>query len=157
MSELKLERTFQAPPEQVFDAWVNPELLRRWWAAQPDWTCPAAEVDAREGGRYELSMQQADNGAVHTVVGEYREVERPSRLVYTWAWKGEGADAEGGEAGAEETLVTVEFHGEDGATRVALTHTGFASDESRANHEHGWNGCLDNLERRVFAGAGARG
>lgn len=88
MTELKLERTFQAAPERVFDAWVNPELLRRWWAAQPDWDSAGAEVDAREGGRYELSMQEPDDGQVHTVAGEYREFERPSRLVYTWAWQG---------------------------------------------------------------------
>lgn len=144
MTELKLERTFQAAPERVFDAWVNPELLRRWWAAQPDWDSAGAEVDAREGGRYELSMQEPDDGQVHTVAGEYREFERPSRLVYTWAWQ--GADADG-----EETLVTVEFHGEGEATRVVLTQTGFGSEESRDNHSHGWNGCFDNLERRVFA------
>lgn len=143
-SDLRLERTFQASPERVFDAWVDPELLRMWWAAQPDWTSPAAEVDAREGGRYSLSMQEPDGGTVHTVAGEYREVERPSRLVYTWAWQ--DADADG-----NESLVTVEFHDEGGATRVVLTHTGFVKEESRQNHEHGWIGCLDNLERRVFS------
>jgi uncharacterized protein YndB with AHSA1/START domain len=142
MTELRLERTFQADRERVFDAWTNPEVLRRWWAAQPDWDCSGAEVDPRVGGHYELSM--AGDGHEHTVTGEYREFERPRRLVYTWAWK--GADADG-----EETLVTVEFHGEGDATRVVLTQTGFGSEQSRDNHEHGWNGCFDNLERRVLA------
>jgi uncharacterized protein YndB with AHSA1/START domain len=144
ISGLRLERTFRARPERVFDAWTDPELLRRWWAAQPDWTSPAAEVDAREGGRYSLSMQEPDGGTVHTVAGEYREVERPKRLVYTWAWQDADADD-------NETLVTVEFHEEGEATRVVLTHEGFSNEDSRRNHEHGWNGCLDNLERRVFA------
>jgi uncharacterized protein YndB with AHSA1/START domain len=144
MTELRLERTFSAPPERVFDAWVDPELLKRWWAAQPDWDCSGAAVDPREGGRYELSMQAPDGGEEHTVAGKYREFERPARLVYTWAWK--GADADG-----EESLVTVEFHGEGDATRVVLTQTGFGSEQSRDNHGHGWKGCFDNLERRVFA------
>jgi uncharacterized protein YndB with AHSA1/START domain len=149
MTELRLERTFQAERERVFDAWVNEEVLRLWWAAQPDWECSGAAVDPRVGGRYELSMREPDSGTEHTVAGEYREFERPSRLVYTWAWQGDDAASN---ADADDTLVTVEFHDEgDEATRVVLTHTGFASEESRANHEHGWNGCFDNLERRGIA------
>ena len=45
----------------------------------------------------------------------------------------------------------VEFIEDGDATEVQLTHTGLASDESRANHEHGWNACLDNLDHRVIA------
>jgi uncharacterized protein YndB with AHSA1/START domain len=142
--ELKLERTFEASPEQVFDAWVDPELLRRWWAAGPDMTCTLAEADARPGGRYRLSMKDPGSGAEHTVGGEYREVERPSRLVYTWAWEGESPEP-------AETLVTVEFHGEGERTRVVVFHRGLSSEQSRQAHEHGWNACLDNLESRVFS------
>ena len=52
-----MERRFDAAPEAVFDAWTNPEVLRRWWAAAPDWETPAAEVDLRPGGRYRLTMR----------------------------------------------------------------------------------------------------
>jgi uncharacterized protein YndB with AHSA1/START domain len=147
MSRLRLERSFDAPRERVFDAWVNPELLRRWWASQPDWTSPGAEVDLRVGGRYRLSMRDPGDGAVHSVVGEYREVRRPERLVYTWSWEGDPAEMEG----SAGTLVTVEFHAEGEQTRVVVTHEGFASDGARDLHAGGWSGCLDNLERRVFA------
>ena len=142
--ELKLERTFDAGAERVFDAWIDPELLRRWWAAGPDWSCSRAEVDARPGGRYRLSMSNPASGDEHTVGGEYREVERPSRLVYTWAWEGESPEP-------RETLVTVEFHEEGEGTRVLLVHSGLSNDQSRDAHEHGWNACLDNLERRVLS------
>jgi uncharacterized protein YndB with AHSA1/START domain len=146
VSSLRLERTLHAPRDRVFDAWVNPELLRRWWAAQPDWTSPAAEVDLRPGGRYRLSMQDPGSGAVHSVIGEYLEVERPSRLVYTWSWEGDPPEMEG----SAETLVTVDFHDEGGSTRVVLTHDGFATDRARDLHAEGWTGCLGNLERRLF-------
>ena len=140
MAELRLERTFDAPPEEVFDAWTRPEVLQRWWAADPDWDTPEAEVDLRRGGRYRLTMRDPANGNEHTVEGEYTEIERPSRLAYTWSWIGYPMD----------TLVTVEFRPMGDATTVVLTHTDLPDDEQRAQHEHGWQACLDNLDERVL-------
>ena len=74
---LTLERTFEAPRERVFDAWVNPEVLCLWWAASLGWRGAAAEVDARPGGRYRLSMEDGETGRVHTVAGEYLDVVCP--------------------------------------------------------------------------------
>jgi uncharacterized protein YndB with AHSA1/START domain len=138
---LVLERSFDAPQERVFDAWTDPEVLRRWWAAGPDGETPAAEVDLRPGGRYRLSMRNPETGDVHTVGGEYREVRRPDRLEYTWAW--ESFDA-------GESLVAVDFRSEGERTNVVITHTGLASGESKQRHAHGWNACLDNLGARVL-------
>jgi uncharacterized protein YndB with AHSA1/START domain len=144
---LTMERTFPAPPEAVYDAWTNPDVLRRWWAAGPDWTTPHVEVDLRVGGRYRLSMQGPDGEGPHTVGGEYTELRRPERLAYTWTWEGDPAEM----SGSAGSLVTVDFHAQEGATRVVLTHTGFADEEVQAKHEHGWNACLDNLEGRALA------
>jgi uncharacterized protein YndB with AHSA1/START domain len=151
MSDLHLERTFAAPPRAVFDAWTNPEVLRRWWAASPEWHDSLAEVDLRPGGRYRLSMHDAGRGATYTVTGEYHEVEAPERLVYTWTWEGDPDEM----AGSAGTLVTVRFVPEGDQTRVVLDHTGFATDEVVAKHDDGWSACLDNLHARVLGGAPA--
>jgi glutathione S-transferase len=143
---LRLSRRFQAPRQRVFDAWTNPEVLRQWWAAQPNWDTPTAEVDARPGGRYRVAMRDTDTGEVHTLVGEYREVTPPERLVYTWTWESNA----GAMKGSENTLVEVDFREDGDATEVSVTHSGFATPELSEMHAHGWNGCLDNLERRVF-------
>jgi uncharacterized protein YndB with AHSA1/START domain len=143
---LRLERTFDAPREDVFDAWTNPEVLRRWWAAGPDWETPVAEVDLREGGSYRLAMRDPGSGMQPTVGGEFTEVRRPERLVYTWTW--EDLPDPSPSAGS---VVTVEFEEHDGRTTVKLVHSGLGNDQALAWHEHGWNACLDNLERRVFA------
>lgn len=142
---LRLERTFAATPEEVFDAWTEPEVLTRWWAARPTWTSPGCEVDLRVGGRYVLRMRDDETGEVHAVGGVYREVDRPRRLVYTWAWEG----AEGLHPG-HESLVTVEFVPSGGGTTVVLEHAGLASEESRVRHRTGWSGTFDNLGRRIF-------
>jgi uncharacterized protein YndB with AHSA1/START domain len=142
-STLRLEREFHAPPDAVFDAWTNPEVLRRWWAAGPDWDTPLAEVDLRVGGRYRLTMRNPSAGDEHTIAGEYLDVRRPDRLVYTWAWEPAGQRSE----------VTVDFVADGDRTRVVITHAGLDTDESRAQHEHGWNACLDNLRERVLSGS----
>lgn len=138
---LRLSRTFNAPRERVFDAWTDPEVLREWWSAMPTMKPSCAEVDLREGGRYRLGMQDAESGNEHVVVGEYREVRRPERLAYTWMWENK-PEMTGG-----ETLVEIDFRELGDGTEVVLTHTGLPTDESRGQHTHGWNGCLDSLGR----------
>jgi uncharacterized protein YndB with AHSA1/START domain len=143
---LEVEHRFAAPRDRVFDAWTNPEVLKRWWRASDTWGTPLAEVDAREGGSYRLSMK-TDGGEVHTVFGEYREVTPPERLAFTWTWEeGPGPVM----AGSESTLVVVEFLEDGDGTLVKLTHSGFANEELKGMHEHGWQGVLASLERNVF-------
>ncbi|MHB8235563.1 MAG: SRPBCC family protein, partial [Solirubrobacteraceae bacterium] len=83
---------------------------------------------------------------VNAVGGEYREVERPRRLVYTWCWQGDGGPHPG-----HVSLVTVEFRAEGDATTVVLEHSGLASEQSRRNHGIGWQGTLQSLATRIFA------
>jgi uncharacterized protein YndB with AHSA1/START domain len=143
-SEVRLERTFDAPREAVFEAWTSPEVMRRWWAAGSDWETLVAEVDLRPGGRIRVLMAESGGEPVHAFSGEFVEVCPPERLVYTMAWEGPGSYG-------TVTTVTVEFHRADGdRTTVLLIHSGLASDWSREAHEGGWNATLDNLEKRVF-------
>lgn len=145
LAPVTLERTFDSSPEDVFDAWTNPDVLRRWWAAQPTWSSPGCDVDLRVGGRYRLQMRR-DDGALHVVGGEYREIERPKRLVYTWCWEGDDVPHPG-----HVSLVTVEFRADGERTTVVLEHSGLPSEESRRGHADGWTGTLESLASRVFS------
>ncbi|MEW6582436.1 MAG: SRPBCC domain-containing protein [Actinomycetota bacterium] len=146
--ELRLERLLPAPPERVFEAWVTPALLTRWWAAAPGWRGVGAEVDLRPGGRYRLAMKDPQDGRVHAVTGEYLVVDRPRRLVFTWAWEGDPPEMEG----SAETVVTVELHAEGDGTRLVLVHRGFAHDGVRDLHVSGWTGCLQSFAARALDG-----
>ena len=75
------------------------------------------------------------------LIGVYRVVEPPKKLVYTWRWESE--------PDAPETLVTVEFLDRGGATDLVLTHELFPNEAAKGKHEHGWTGCLDKLARVV--------
>ena len=147
-SVLRLERYLEGAPARIFAAWTDPDVLRRWWAAEPDWTTAEATTDVRVGGRYRLAMRDGA-GVVRTVVGEYLEIDPPLRLVYTWTWEST-ADPP---AVNDTTIVTVDFVAEGSGTRVVLEQRGFTSRQDTKNHERGWGGCLDSLERRVLAGA----
>jgi uncharacterized protein YndB with AHSA1/START domain len=140
---LQMNRRFEAPRERVFEAWTSAEVLKDWWRAGPDWTTPVAEVDLRPGGSYRLAMHDPESGQTHTLIGEYREIRPPERLVYTWTWESNPDEMKG----SGGSLVTVEFTEVDGATDVSLTHTGFADETIRDLHVHGWEGVLANLER----------
>jgi uncharacterized protein YndB with AHSA1/START domain len=139
---VRLERTIAAPREIVFDAWLTADVLKRWWPAGSDWETPIAEVDARVGGRLRLVMRSPD-GEEFGGIGEFIEIGRPERLVYSWTWDGHGAH--------EGThLVEVEFSDAgDGRTLVVLTNRGLPDDEARRAHREGWETSLDNLERAL--------
>jgi uncharacterized protein YndB with AHSA1/START domain len=140
---LRVQRSYDATPEEVFDAWTTPEVLRRWWAVHPDGSTPVAEVDLRVGGRYRLSME-GPGGERHTVGGEYSEVDRPRRLVYSWQW-----ELDSGEQGHIST-VTVQFRADGNRTTVVLEHEGLPDSDSRDRHAHGWAACMDILRERGF-------
>jgi uncharacterized protein YndB with AHSA1/START domain len=142
---LELTHRFAAPRERVFEAWTNPDVLKRWWAAGPTWDTPLAEVDAREGGSYRLSMRTHE-GEIHTVFGEYSEVRPPERLAYTWTWEEGPGPAM---AGSEHTRVVVDFVEDGDGTLVKVTHSGFATPELKELHVHGWQAVLANLERAL--------
>jgi uncharacterized protein YndB with AHSA1/START domain len=137
---LRLERTFNASAEAVFDAWTSADVLRRWWPAGSDWETPLAEVDARVGGSLRLVMRSPD-GEQFGGRGEYQEITRPERLVFTWTW-----DGHEGHEGTQ--LVEVEFDEHaDGTTTVVLTNRGLWDEKSERSHREGWQTSFDNLER----------
>jgi uncharacterized protein YndB with AHSA1/START domain len=137
---LILRREFPAPRQKVFETWTQPEHLKGWFAPSDDYDNPVVEVDLRVGGKYRIAMRHIAKGIQHVVIGEYREVRSPERLVFTWAWEGE----KGG-----ETLVTVDFRDRGTSTEVMVKHEFFPDAESREQHNQGWLGCLARLTKVV--------
>lgn len=137
---LRIERTFQAPAQAVFDAWTSEEVMRRWWHAERNWETPEAKVDLRVGGAVRVVMRDPEQGSEYGGGGHYTEVDPPTRLAFTWIWDGEEA---------RKTLIEIDFVEADGATTVRFTHSGLRDEESVRSHEGGWNRALDNLERTL--------
>jgi uncharacterized protein YndB with AHSA1/START domain len=138
---LRIERSYRAPAEAVFDAWTSEEVMRRWWHAEHDWETTEAEVDLRVGGVVRVVMRDPGKNAEYGGGGHYTEIDRPNRLAFTWLWDGNDT----------RQLIELEFEERGGVTAVRFTHSGLWSEEAVRSHEDGWNRCFDNLERTLAA------
>lgn len=147
-ARLHLARTLPASPARLFDAWATPDRLKRWTCPDPG-AVVDVDIDLRPGGRYSIRMH-VEGGPV-TAHGAYREIDRPNRLVYTWAWAGDSHPMK------EETLVAVEFAPAGDGTEVRLTHEGFPTPADRDGHEEGWRICLGRLAEMIGRGPDVSG
>jgi uncharacterized protein YndB with AHSA1/START domain len=138
---LRMERTFQAPAQRVFDAWTSEEVMRRWWHAGHDWETPEAEVDLRVGGTVRVVMRNPHTGTEYGGGGRYTEIDPPARLAFTWIWDGDDT----------RQLIELDFEETGGVTTVRFTHSNLWNEEAVRSHEDGWSRAFDNLQRAVEA------
>lgn len=129
---VQVRRRFDFPPERVFDAWLDPATAGRWLFATPDGEMLRVEIDARVGGRFIIVERRGDREDEH--VGEYLEIDRPRRLVFTF----------GDTLAFDATTVTVEITPAPGGCEVVLTHVGVGAQWKDQTHE-GWTGILEGL------------
>jgi len=145
---LELHREVPAPRPVVFSACVEPDDLAQWWGPH-GFTTPHIEVDLRVGGGYRFGMQPPDGELFH-LSGEFREIERPARLVFTFRWEEPDPDD-------RETVVTMSLSDRGGSTEVIVVQSGFATEARRALHVDGWTDCLDRLHGLLSARSSAEG
>ena len=130
--QLTVEQPVAAAPDRVYAAFTSADALARWWWPHiPDTTY---EVDARDGGRYEISSDAAGIG----VRGAFLELDEPRVIRLTWSWMDDGV------AGAEEE-VRVGITPTPAGSLVVVTHE---LDESSAIGEalrQGWHDVLTRL------------
>ena len=150
---LQVRRTFAAPREKVFAAWAEPEQLKKWMCGDvPSHKVIHHQQDIRTGGQWRMDICDPAKNEVYWGQGTYREIKPLEKIVFTWHWTKDKPDGENLHPGSEDTLVTVEFFARGNSTEVVLTHAVFSTAELRDDHNRGWNGCFDVLER-VLAGA----
>jgi len=171
LPSLRFERRLDAAADAVFAALVDPDALARWFVPGTRYSLRTAEVDAKPGGAYRLSIDAPEGGGLD-VAGRYREVESPTRLAFTWGLAmrtagGGGAGGAGAPGGpmpdpdAAGSVVTIELAPDPSApegkvgTRLALTHEGMRSPEERAEYDASWARLLEQLAAHVASDADA--
>ncbi len=131
---LRVIRVLPGSPEEVFDAWTDPESLAVWMAPGSV-RRSVVEADARVGGRFRIVMKGPDSDHEHT--GQYLVVDRPRRLVFTRI-----SQATQG----RPTTVSVELRPRGrGETELTLTHEGLPDDVAAASHRSGWGDIVEKL------------
>jgi uncharacterized protein YndB with AHSA1/START domain len=140
--EVLITRIFDAPREEVFRAWTDPDVVAAWFGpAHLDTPREKVRIDLRVGGRYELTMVRPDGGAEFPIGYEIVELVEPELLVLR-------SDPMP-EAGMHEpTVVRVELHDHGPKTRMTLTD-GPMPAAGRDHAEAGWLGAMDKLAALV--------
>jgi uncharacterized protein YndB with AHSA1/START domain len=131
-------RVLPAPPSVVFEALTDPAKLARWWGPA-GFSVPSVDFDPRPGGTYRIEMRPPEGDAFH-LVGEFREVDPPARLAFTFVWEPPDPDD-------VETLVELSFRDLGDSTEAVLAQGVFKTEPRRELHRDGWSDTLDRLEQ----------
>ena len=139
---LEINRNLPAAQAAVFRAFSAPDQLEKWWGPE-GFSIPSLEFDPRVGDGYRIEMQPPD-GDRFQLAGEFREVEPPTRLAFTFVWEDPDPDD-------VETLVELSFTDLGESTEVALAQGPFRTEARRELHRNGWTDSFDKLERLLAA------
>jgi uncharacterized protein YndB with AHSA1/START domain len=133
-----VKRVFSASAERVFSAWLDPERARHFLFTHPGkQEIVRAEIDARVGGKFLLVARRNGNDSDH--FGEYLEIDRPRRLVFTLcvpaAWPG-------------TSIVQIDIVPLEAGCEVTLRHEGVV-EQLAAPVEEGWTTFIDLLHSQT--------
>jgi len=133
MNVARVTHHFNASPERVFDAWLDPKTAGKWLFATPTGQMVRVEIDARVGGRFVIVDRRNGEDVEHT--GEYLEIDRPRRLVFTFGVP---------KYSPLFTKVTIEIEPAASGCDLTLTNEDVPV-EYLASNEKGWSGILVGL------------
>ena len=132
-AQVKVTRHFNASPERVFDAWLDPRTVGKWLFATPAGQMVRVEVDGRAGGKWIIVDRRNGEDVEHS--GEYVEIDRPRRMVFTFCVP---------KYSSLTTEVTVEIEPAASGCDLTLTQTNVPA-EYLGSNEKGWTGILVGL------------
>jgi uncharacterized protein YndB with AHSA1/START domain len=133
------ELTIAARPETVWEFLVDPEKATRWMGIE-------ATLDPEPGGTYRVTVLSGNVAS-----GQFVEVDRPRRVVYTWGWEPSEFKGPGMAVTPGSSTIEFDLEPEGDGTRLRFVHRDLPTAEATASHAHGWDHYLDRL---VTAAAG---
>ena len=136
---VRVTRRFEFPAERVFDAWLDPATVGKWLFVTPTGQMVRCEIDARVGGRFIITERRNGEDVDHT--GEYLEIERPRRLVFTFSVP---------KYSSQETKVTLDIVPLETGCELSLTHENVLP-EWVSQTQEGWTKILAGLAEQLAA------
>ena len=137
---LEFKRVLPAASPEVFRLFADPDELARWWGPA-GFSVPSLDFNPAVGSSYRIEMQPPEGDAFY-LTGEFREVDPPTRLSFTFVWEPPDPDD-------VETLVELSFREADDATEVDFRQGTFKTEERRELHRSGWGDSFEKVEAIV--------
>jgi uncharacterized protein YndB with AHSA1/START domain len=128
----RVSHRFRASPQRVFDAWLDSRIAGKWLFATAMGRIVCVEIDARAGGWFYIVERRHGENVEH--IGEYLEIVRPQRLVFTLSVEKYSLDFE---------RVTVAFDARGTGCELTLTHK--TKPELARQVSRGWMRMLEGL------------
>ena len=142
--QITIVRTFDAPPEQVWQAWIEPEQVARWWGPDGFETpLDSVVIEPRPGGRYDLMMVDTRTGGQFPVRQEVLEASPPDLLVLCH-------EPMPDHGMLKEIVTRIELHAHEGGTRVEISGGPYPA-EMGAFAEQGWREQFEKMARLLSA------
>lgn len=145
-----ITRVFDTPREQLWKAFTQPEIFKKWWGPK-GFSCPVAEIDLRVGGKFFSCMKSSDGNEIWGI-GTFREIKEPEKIVVTDSF----ADEKGNVVSAEhygmskdfpkEMLIHYDFEEQGDQSKLTLKHSGVPNLEMLNDMRVGWNESFDKLD-----------
>jgi len=152
--ELLITREFNAKPDQVWKAWTDPEIMKKWWGPK-EFTTPTVKIDFRPGGKY-LSCMKGPDGKEYWSTGVYKEIVPKKKIVVTDSFSDEKgnvvpASHYGMQNFPKELKIKVIFEEiKGGKTKMELHHIGIPDGEMKDMTSQGWNESFDKLVDNIL-------
>ncbi len=140
MSTLEIKRVLPAARADVFAAFSTADQLAEWWGPE-GFSVASLEFSPHVGDGYRIEMQPPEGDPFH-LTGEFREVDPPARLVFTFVYESPDPDD-------VENLVELSFRDLGESTEVIFTQGPFKTEPRRELHRDGWTDTFDRLERHI--------
>ena len=149
MQWVQIERTFDSSIEVVWQMWTDPDLFKQWYGPN-GMTVTYVEIHLEVGGKRKVCMQMesSENSMAMWFIGEFKEVNPPTRLVYTESMCDEDENILSAESMGmpsdhpDTTEVIIELSEKGSGTALKLTHVGVPADSGGAG---GWSQALEKL------------
>ena len=147
--DLVVTRIFDAPVEQVWKAWSDPDQVMRWWGPH-GFTAPVAKMDFREGGTSLVCMSAPGFGDLYNT-WTYREIKPMRQIEFIQHF----ADKDGNKIDPvsiglppdipKEVRHVVTFKDAGNKTEMTVTEFGYTSEQTLEISKSGLEGCLDKM------------
>lgn len=133
---VEMSKNFPVSVERLFEAWNEPEQLKQWWHPLNN-HLENVKNDLKEGGTIEYEFE---NHKLH-ISGNYKQVSKNEKLVYSWNWELEDEHLKNG-----EYILSIDFIPEQNGSRLQIRQEGFSDETATKPHKEGWDQGLASLE-----------